>query len=89
MIGLRFGLSWIDGIFARVFCQVLHVRKVKTDSMMSISANAVRNERSLKMKITLRVMSEKEFEAYSDYSINDYVKDLMKSSEMAEEEALA
>lgn len=40
------------------------------------------------MKITLRMMSEKEFEAYSDYSINDYANDLLKSSEMTKEEAL-
>lgn len=41
------------------------------------------------MEVWLREMSEEEFKIFSEYSINDYVNDLMKSSVITMEEALA
>ena len=39
------------------------------------------------VRVRLRKMSEKEFEAFAEYSEKDYANDLMKSSEMPAEEA--
>ncbi len=41
------------------------------------------------MKVQLREMSEEEFKKFCEYSINDYANDLMKSSVITMEEALA
>ena len=37
------------------------------------------------MKVRLRKMSSREFEAFREYSTNDYVKDLMKSQNISSE----
>lgn len=41
------------------------------------------------MEVQLREMSEEEFKIFFEYSINDYVNDLIKSSAITMEEALA
>lgn len=41
------------------------------------------------MEVQLREMSEQEFKIFFEYSINDYVNDLIKSSDITMEEALA
>lgn len=41
------------------------------------------------MDVQLREMSEEEFRIFSENSINDYVNDLMGSSAITREEALA
>lgn len=41
------------------------------------------------MEVQLREMSEEEFKKFIEYSINDYVNDLIKSSAVSMEEALA
>lgn len=39
------------------------------------------------MEVRLRKMNVKEFKSYCEYSVNDYAKDLMKSSDITLEEA--
>lgn len=41
------------------------------------------------MEVRFRKMNAQEFESYCEYSTNDYAKDLMKSSNISFEEALA
>lgn len=41
------------------------------------------------MKVRLRRMSEKEFKEFSEYSTNDYAKDLMEESQITLQEALS